>query len=221
MDAALQLTHPRSDLSSWFVQGGSATLTKLFKARELRGVTAGADDFGLVQKILAEMMPVLQSGLPKPEMKISNSPRAGWLGRDTWRITYDTKTQQTGWSDTTVIEVQKSIVGNEETLRRVIAHELCHHEDSLVNEKPELERLGFPTYRRLRSGTGHGAKWKAIAAKFNARYGADFVTEKSDQSYSQEQFGPRAVPHPAEAVHRRHARLRGQLPHDRQGQEVP
>lgn len=86
--------------------------------------------------------------------------------------------------DNTTIEIQKSILGDYETTKRVLAHELAHHEDDLVNEKPEFERLGFMAYRMLRKfRDGHGANWQAIAARFNARYGDDFVTKTSDQSY--------------------------------------
>ena len=156
-------------------------------------VTASsADDLGLARRVLAEMAPLLKAGLPAPELRVVNSPRAGWLGRDTWQVTYDKRTRETGCGESTVIEVQKSICGNEETLRRVVAHELCHHEDNLVNERPELMRLGYMAYMMLRRGdTGHGAGWKAAAARFNARYGAGFVTEKSDVSYAQEQLGLR------------------------------
>lgn len=150
----------------------------------------GVGDLGLARTIMHELMPVLGVKLPEPELKMVNQPRAGWLGRDTWQIWI--RNGEMGSGDNTVIEVQKSIINDEETLRRVIAHELCHHADSLIEGKEEVEkyknfgRIGYNQLRAGQRGTGHGASWRAYAAKYNAKYGADFVTEKSDETYVSE-----------------------------------
>jgi GNAT superfamily N-acetyltransferase len=129
--------------------------------------------------------------------------RKGGLGVKTesvgeWFAPFDTKENTLGeclwrsgikdgvsWSeDNTTISIQKSILGDETTLRRIVAHELCHHEDFLVNVKPEFDRMGFHTYKMykgIRRDDGHGAPWQAIAARFNAKYGTNFVTKTSDQ----------------------------------------
>ena len=83
-------------------------------------------------------------------------------------------------------------MGDENTLRRVLAHELCHHADSLVNGIKELQRyegmgtVGYKMFVRNQKGTGHGPSWKLYADKYNAKYGGDFVTEHSDESYVQD-----------------------------------
>lgn len=147
--------------------------------------TAGANDLGIVNKVVAELLPMLGNNLPTPKIKIVNSPRSGWLGRDSWRSTF--KDGQTSWDETTEIEVQRSAIGDENTLRRVLAHELCHHADSLVNDLGELKKYGFHAYRKLlKMKDMHGAGWKAFANIFNAKFGADFVTPKSDASYAVE-----------------------------------
>ena len=101
-------------------------------------------------------------------------------------------------------------MGDDKTLRRVLAHELAHHEDYMVNYlkqvpvMPEKPSGAEPTYEEqaayadklkdwIRKGKslkfqmnmigGHGAPWKEIANRFNARLGADFVTERSDEQY--------------------------------------
>jgi hypothetical protein len=123
-----------------------------------------------IQSIVREFMRFLEPDLPLPQVKITNNTGSTWLGRDTW----DPKTP-----DNTLIQLQKSILADERTLRRIIAHELCHHEDFLLNwaTLTPQERV-----RRKRMGQtlGHGKSWQEIAARFNAAFGADFVTEKSD-----------------------------------------
>jgi len=133
--------------------------------------------------ILTELMALLEPGLPVPKVKIVNS-KTNWLGRCVWRYgrAADGKTFA---DDNTTIDLQKSIMTDEYTVRRVLAHELAHHEDDLVNLRPELLRLGFHTFQMMRKmkKDGHGPSWQAIAARFNAKYGADFVTKTSDESY--------------------------------------
>lgn len=153
----------------------------------------GTGDLSLANKIMHELFPMLgENNLPKPVIKVVNQPRAGWLGRDTWKIRL--KNGEIGWDENTEIEVQKYILNDENTLRRIIAHELCHHADSLVNAVAELSKnknfgeIGYKSFLRGQSGHGHGPTWRAYAAKYNAKYGADFVTEKSDESYVQEEM---------------------------------
>lgn len=139
-------------------------------------------DLGGIQNMVTEMMAHLQPGLPRPVIRIVNQTRSNWLGRCTW--TYGKTPQGEGWlGHTTLIEIQKRVMVDETSLRRIVAHELCHHEDSLVNDAAELERLGYHTYRMLRRirRNDHGPTWQAIAARFNAIYGPNFVTKTSDE----------------------------------------
>lgn len=141
-----------------------------------------AGDMGEAQNIVNEMMALLPSNLPKPRLKIVNQSRSGWLGRDTWQI--KEVNSQAVWEDTTLIELQKSILADEETLRRVIAHELCHHWYNLTNGAEDLKKMGFSTYKIYnKMKDPHGAEWREYASVFNARYGKDFVTRKSDEHY--------------------------------------
>jgi 2'-5' RNA ligase/GNAT superfamily N-acetyltransferase len=147
------------------------------------GVT-GVGDLGLAKKIMHELMPVLGVQLPEPELKIVNSPRSNFLGRDIWPTRYVEKPFSLSWDDNTRVELQRSILNDENTLRRVIAHELCHHADFLVNGVEEAKKIhDLWSLKRFNSSDGHGAPWKQFAQKFNAKYGADFVTKKSDESY--------------------------------------
>ena len=48
--------------------------------------------------------------------------------------------------------------------------------------------IGYKTFLNGQRGSGHGSSWKKYAAKYNAKFGADFVTERSDESYVQEEM---------------------------------
>jgi RNA:NAD 2'-phosphotransferase (TPT1/KptA family)/GNAT superfamily N-acetyltransferase/2'-5' RNA ligase/8-oxo-dGTP pyrophosphatase MutT (NUDIX family) len=140
-----------------------------------------AADIGQMKNIVAEMMSVLTAGLPQPEVKIINQTNRT-LGQCRWL--WGKKADQTWGDDNTTLEIQKKVLGHEETLRRVIAHELCHHEVALLVAKPKLLEIGYETYKRYQNifgPDGHGKEWKEVAKRFDAKYGADFVTEKSDK----------------------------------------
>lgn len=151
-----------------------------------RGVkTATPEDLSQIDAIVKEMMPVLKAGLPVPEIKISNG-QSNTLGECIWRYGYHSVTGESFCGENTTISLQRRICGDERTLRRIIAHELAHHEDSLVNEKKEFEEKGFHKFvaqRKMFRRDGHGPAWLAIAARFNAKYGKNFVTRTSDQDF--------------------------------------
>ena len=153
-------------------------------------------DLGLARKIMHELIPVLGVQLPEPELKIVNQPRANWLGRDTWKVGYERGLGNWSWGSNTTIDLQRSILNDENTLRRIIAHELCHHAEALTTrtEKIQEEKAkgtgewGYKNYVRWMQTDDHGAEWKKWAAKFNAKYGADFVTKTSDETYAVEEL---------------------------------
>lgn len=118
--------------------------------------------------LLRELMVVLPPELPLPEIQIVNQPGTPWLARDVWRV---------GGHNTTIF-LQKVITGDERTLRRVLAHELCHHAVFL------LEALPGKAY-----GSGHGRSFHAWADRFNTQFGKDFVTDTSDQDFVQVEDG--------------------------------
>jgi uncharacterized DUF497 family protein len=160
------------------------TQTEAFKAW-FSGSKVAAPEQVNWRSILTELFADLEPGLDQPVVKIVNQPGKSWLGQCVWK--YGQQQNGEPYADlTTTIELQKAIMGDEQTVRRVLAHELCHHEDNLVNNWPLLEEKGFMLFRMMmrNDGTkGHGPTWKAIAARFNAKYGPDFVTPKSDETY--------------------------------------
>jgi GNAT superfamily N-acetyltransferase len=126
--------------------------------------------------ILTELMSVLPEGLAVPEIQIVDFPNKYWLGQETF----------TPGDSNTMIELQKSVLYDDNTLRRVLAHELAHHADDLLNGNTILKEQGPKAYKAWRKANdpgGHGPSWLKVAALFNAKFGADFVTPKSDASY--------------------------------------
>lgn len=159
--------------------------TEKFRSKLLDAVKAlpkQAKDMGEVQNIVNEMMPLLPPGMPKPGIKLVNQMRSHWLGRTSWG--YRERSGVAEWDATTEILIQRRVLGHDETLRRVIAHELCHHWDIMANDVADLKKMGvrtFMIYQRAQSK--HGANWKEFASIFNAKYGQGFVTEKSNKDY--------------------------------------
>jgi len=141
-------------------------------------LAAEEDPYGKVQNVVTEMMAVLSPGLPRPTIKIVNRAAEPTGGDCHWRYGQDANGQVYADENTT-ISIQSDMVGNDKLLPRVVAHELAHHEDLLLNERPKVLRMGLDAYKMLQyRGYGHGSGWRAIARRFNAKYGANFVTEK-------------------------------------------
>jgi len=133
-----------------------------------------------IQRIAQELMPVLKPGLPVPEFKIVNSPRSRWLGQCIW--TYGLRGGQLFGNENTTIEIQKAVMVNEESLRRIIAHELCHHETYLAISRPELYEKGYQRFEFFnKRQDGHGKDFIEVASRFNAKYGEKFVSRTSDE----------------------------------------
>jgi GNAT superfamily N-acetyltransferase len=126
-------------------------------------------DYGKVVNVLHSLMPDVAPGLPCPDLKIVNHTRSRWLGHCKWQY----------GKPNTIIELQKAICADETSLKRVIAHELSHHEQFLLHWS-KWQRGTFEIMARI-SG-GHGKDWQAIADRWNAKYGKDFITVKSDES---------------------------------------
>lgn len=107
----------------------------------------------------------------KPTIKIVDNIASRWLGRCIWSPRHP---------DTSVIEVQKSILSHPVTLERVVAHEICHHAFYMVMNEIDI--------RMMRQGlmSDHGQDFEEAAAKVNAVMGTNFVTKTSDSEYTRD-----------------------------------
>lgn len=107
----------------------------------------------------------------EPAMVVQDNVGSRWLGR--WSMRW-----KAGLPGQPVIQIQRSVLSDQRTLERVVAHEVVHHVQYLQMDPAEfnLLRLGI---RPL----GHGESFRRIAAILNEKIGEDFVTEKSDLEY--------------------------------------
>lgn len=132
---------------------------------------ASSIDMALVNKLAAKYARILEiDDLPK--FTVKNNLRSPWLGRHLWKF-----------GQPSVIELQATLFDNEETLERVIAHEMAHHAvvaDAEAGDGSTLVEL-------IRDPTkAHGAEWKEYAKKINQAVGdSGFVTEYTDHQTSE------------------------------------
>jgi hypothetical protein len=107
----------------------------------------------------------------EPDVVVQDNVGSRWLGR--WSMRW-----KAGLPGRPVIQIQRSVLPDQRTLERVVAHEVVHHVQYLQIDPAEfnLLRLGIRPI-------GHGTSFRRIAAVLNERIGEGFVTEKSDQEY--------------------------------------
>jgi len=113
--------------------------------------------------------------LPTPKFKIVHNTTPKWLGRCS---VFRKKKNDTEYFEH-IIEIQKSILDDEKTLHRVLAHELIHYWQHQDLEKVKND---LSVRRRFRPNP-HGKSFQEMADKMNAVYGKDYVTTTSDLSY--------------------------------------
>jgi hypothetical protein len=137
---------------------------------EIAGVVGGGVPAS-VGRYVTKYLAILGVHGEPPVVRLRDNLGARWLGRSTWSPSRP---------DTTLLELQRSILGDDRTLERVVAHEVIHHRDALAMSEGEvaLLRLGIKP-------ESHDATFREGAARINAIMGTDFVTEASDQEYKQ------------------------------------
>lgn len=118
---------------------------------------------------VAKYMGLLDIAGERPIIKLRSNLGSTWLGRSSW---------SSKRPHTTLLELQQSILGDDRTLERVIAHEMIHHRDALAisEDAMDLMRVGIKP-------EAHGASFREGAARINAVMGPDFVTAVSDKQY--------------------------------------
>lgn len=141
---------------------------------QLSEAVATSEVEGIIRSLLDRFF--REHALPTPRLKFVNKLSARYLARCKWHA----------GDDNTEIEIQKSILGDEETLRRVLTHELIHHWQFLRTDQAtalSYAKLGLKL-------DGHGQDFEDYAAKINAVLGAGYVTKTSDQSYDTAEVPP-------------------------------
>lgn len=127
------------------------------------------DALTLVQPLVDKYLKILGTTKGrKPTIKVVDNIGARWLGRCIWSPRKP---------DTSLIEVQKSILAHPVTLERVVAHEVCHHDFYMVMNEVDVQMM------RQGLMSDHGADFEQAAAKVNAVMGKGFVSKTSDSEY--------------------------------------
>ena len=122
-----------------------------------------------IEDYVTKYMEILEISGERPVVKLRSNLGSKWLGRSTW----SSKNPHS-----TLLEIQQSILGDDRTLERVIAHEMIHHRDALAisEDTTALMRIGIKP-------EAHGVSFREGAARINAVMGPDFVTAVSDKEY--------------------------------------
>lgn len=130
-----------------------------------------------IGRLVDKYMAMLRISGPPPVVRIRNNLVSRWLGLTTYR-----------WSDapgapppTIGIDLQRTILGHQRTLERVVAHEMIHYRDYLksgdaLEKEKAMRRLGLHRFI-----DEHDARFLQGAALVNAEMGPGFVTITSDQ----------------------------------------
>jgi len=123
-----------------------------------------------IDDLVTKYMGLLEIAGEPPIIKLRSNLGSKWLGRSTW---------SSKRPHTTILELQQSILGDDRTLERVIAHEMIHHRDALAISANDIVLMGVGI-----KPEAHGAVFREGAARINAVMGPGFVTEVSDKEYS-------------------------------------
>ena len=121
---------------------------------------------GIARKYL-NMLP-RGTEIPPPMMQTVDQPSMDWAGLSEWH--HDKQVHG-------LIKVQKAALEDEETLERVIAHEICHYWEFFATfewNQGDPEKLGH----------GTDSLWAKAARIINGKVGdPNFISELSDTSY--------------------------------------
>jgi len=120
----------------------------------------------LLHEFWPEITTVDGKSLPIPRIKIVDRLTVNWLGLCVFKFSKPHNTE---------ILIQKGILGDEPTVDRILAHEMCHHVDFMSNMASR------------KKGVGHGASFFELAGKINSKRGAGYVSESSDSHVLTEQ----------------------------------
>jgi hypothetical protein len=150
---------------------GRAVLFQRFQgASAPREASVAPDAVAHIPQFVNEVLGHLSPDLPTPKVQVVDRTGVSWLGRCVWKP----------GEDNTTILLQRSIVGDEETLKRILAHELCHHDEFLTKWGPMAKSKALNLLMRVEGD--HGSYFQGLANKLNAIYGSDFVSKESDNA---------------------------------------
>jgi hypothetical protein len=158
----------------------NTVLSKLRLGESFLVCAADTETLGKVIDTAKKLISEFFQGLDLPMFRIVNRVSNHWLGLAEFRLDKATAT----------VYLQKSIIGDTETLERVMAHELIHCWQYKYDPFYEQLRSASPVtrhYLRKTQQDSHYDKiFKEFQAKINSARGSDFITPKSNETYKVE-----------------------------------
>ena len=123
----------------------------------------------IIDEIVRKCAEILGDVESEPEIVFVDRLSELWLGQTVWSPKNP---------NTTTIELQTSVLKDDRTLERVLAHEMIHHWEMIHLTDTERTMLRYGT-----RPPSHGERFMRGAALLNSVLGENFVTRTSDQSY--------------------------------------
>lgn len=106
-----------------------------------------------------------------PEIEVHDNLGSKWFALTVWHPSRP---------NTSTIQIQKVALEDEQTVERIIAHEMIHHVNFLRMTSSERAAL---KHARGTLSSDHGKKFHEMAELVNAQMGEGFVSERSDEDF--------------------------------------
>jgi hypothetical protein len=138
----------------------------------------------LIEALLTKYLAMLgaDAEFPRPNIRVIDRMSAQYLGRTQWIASAP---------ETTILELQKVLLGTPRALESVVAHEIIHHVNMMeIVARHRAMIVGGKATERLmqifRDHPEHGRDFLACAARVNEIMGPGFVTVQSDVAMAKE-----------------------------------
>ena len=129
-----------------------------------------------IERMAKEIIGKFFPNLKMPVFRIVHHTLPKYLGKAKYRAKYITKGDgRKELVSKIIVEIQNSILDDERTLFRTVAHELIH-----VWQYNNPDVFDPSSGRFTHGENAHGKAFTGMAANMNAVYGPDYVTETSD-----------------------------------------
>ena len=106
-----------------------------------------------------------------PEIEIHDNLGSKWFALTVWHPSLP---------HTSTIQIQKVALEDEQTVERILAHEMIHHVNFLRMTAAERTAL---KYAKGTLSDDHGEKFHEMAALVNEEMGEGFVSERADEDF--------------------------------------
>lgn len=132
---------------------------------------AGNGDVARIEGLIRKHLGILGERGPLPRVALKANLGSTWLGRHTYYPN----------AGDALMEVQREVLVDPETLERVVSHETVHHAEALAFTEEDRARIRLGI-----KPAEHGGGFRERAARINAVMGPGFVTVESDRSYKRD-----------------------------------